>query len=70
MSVVGFDDIEIADRFIPSLTTIRQNRTQLGVLAATTLMDLLSGRGAATKNPVQLIDVLLIKRGSTAGLTA
>jgi len=68
MSVVGFDDIEIADRFIPSLTTIRQNRTQLGVLAATTLMAQLSGRATTSPDNVQLVDVLLIKRGSTAQL--
>lgn len=68
MSVVGFDDIEIADRFIPPLTTIRQNRTQLGVLAATTLMGHLSGRGATSADNVQLVDVLLVPRGSTAPL--
>jgi LacI family repressor for deo operon, udp, cdd, tsx, nupC, and nupG len=67
-SVVGFDDIEIADRFIPSLTTIRQNRTQLGVLAATTLLGQLSGRAVAAQDNVQLVDVLLIKRGSTAAI--
>lgn len=68
ISVVGFDDIEIADHFIPPLTTIRQNRTQLGVLAATTLMGYLSGRSAQNDANVQLVDVLLIKRGSTAQL--
>ncbi|MGJ8527831.1 LacI family DNA-binding transcriptional regulator [Maritalea sp.] len=68
MSVVGFDDIEIADRFIPSLTTVRQNRTQLGVLAATTLLGHLSGRDNLTSDNLQLVDVLLINRDSTAAL--
>lgn len=30
ISVIGFDDLPIAARFIPSLTTIRQDRTDLG----------------------------------------
>jgi len=68
ISVVGFDDIEIADRFIPSITTIRQNRTQLGVLAATTLLGQLSGRASGSPDNVQLVDVLLIKRDSTAAI--
>ncbi len=68
MSVVGFDDIEIADRFIPSLTTVRQNRTQLGVLAAATLLGHLSGRDNPPSDNLQLVDVLLINRESTAPL--
>ena len=66
VSVIGFDDIAIAYRFIPSLTTIRQNRIQLGVLAATTLMNSLSGRSMPAENNVQLVDVLLVERESTA----
>ncbi len=69
VSVIGFDDIAIAYRFIPSLTTIRQNRIQLGVLAATTLMNSLSGRSMPAENNVQLVDVLLVERESTAPLS-
>jgi len=68
MSIVGFDDLEISGRFIPSLTTVRQNRTQLGVLAATTLIGHLSGRHSAVSEGIQLVDVLLIDRESTARL--
>ncbi|MCF4098133.1 LacI family DNA-binding transcriptional regulator [Maritalea mediterranea] len=68
ISVVGFDDIEIAGSFIPSLTTIRQNRTQLGVLAASYLLDQIAGRVHPPAKQVQEIDVKLIPRQSTAQL--
>lgn len=68
VSVVGFDDIEIADSFIPSLTTIRQNRTQIGVLAASYLLDQLANRLPPQTASVQQIDVKLIARQSTAPL--
>lgn len=68
ISVVGFDDIEIAGSFIPSLTTIRQNRTQIGVLAASYLLDQLANRLPPQTTPVQQVDVKLISRQSTAPL--
>jgi LacI family repressor for deo operon, udp, cdd, tsx, nupC, and nupG len=68
ISVVGFDDIEIAGSFIPSLTTIRQNRTQIGVLAASYLLDQLANRLPPQTTPVQQVDVKLIPRQSTAPL--
>lgn len=66
ISVVGFDDIEIAGSFIPSLTTIRQNRTQIGVLAASYLLDQIANRMADNTAQVQEIGVKLIERQSTA----
>ncbi|TDQ66085.1 LacI family transcriptional regulator [Maritalea mobilis] len=68
ISVIGFDDIEIAGSFIPSLTTIRQNRTQIGVLAASYLLDQLANRLPPQTTPVQQVDVKLIPRQSTAPL--
>lgn len=38
VSVVGFDDIDIAEIFIPALTTIRQPRVGMGESAAETLL--------------------------------
>ena len=65
ISVVGFDDIDISEFYVPSLTTIRQNRHGLGVRAALALRDRLSrpGEGPATELP---ISVELIVRDSTA----
>lgn len=44
MSVVGFDDIVIASHMTPRLTTIRQDRYDVGVLAATLLLNLINGQ--------------------------
>jgi len=38
VSVVGFDDIQSASYYVPSLTTIRQPLQTMGALAATTLL--------------------------------
>ncbi|NOZ31830.1 MAG: LacI family transcriptional regulator [Alphaproteobacteria bacterium] len=40
-SVVGFDDIEVAARLSPPLTTMRQARPRIGFLAANALIDIL-----------------------------
>lgn len=62
ISVVGFDDIPIAKASDPPLTTIRQNRRQLGKSAYSTL-------NALTLNiPLSktILRAQLIQRGSTA----
>lgn len=43
-SVVGFDDIPFAKNIAPSLTTVRQPRSQIGEIAMTHLLDHLPGR--------------------------
>lgn len=64
ISVVGFDDIEMSGSYVPSLTTIRQDRHQLGRRAAEVLLDRLT-------SPQQLpqaeaaIPVELVVRAST-----
>lgn len=42
--LVGFDDVVLARIVTPSLTTVRQPMRQLGVMAASLLLDLLSGQ--------------------------
>lgn len=42
ISVIGFDDLPIASRLTPALTTIRQNRSDLGKSAASLLDNLLT----------------------------
>lgn len=44
LSVVGFDDIEVASYVTPALTTIHQSRLQLGQLAMEMALDLLDGQ--------------------------
>jgi DNA-binding LacI/PurR family transcriptional regulator len=44
VSVVGFDDIQIAVHTMPSLTTVRQPLQKMGELAARTLLSRIEGR--------------------------
>ena len=68
VSVVGFDDIDIARYYAPSLTTIRQQTRELGVEAAVALLDRLNGTDTAitTATEILLLEVELIQRSSTA----
>lgn len=62
ISVVGFDDIEMAAFYDPALTTIRQDRRKLGRRAAEVLVARLNGRDA----PGEVLAVTLVDRGTTA----
>ena len=71
LSVVGFDDIELSEYYVPALTTIRQFRRQLGARAAQLLLDRLGGRAPAPAGgQVLTVDVELVVRDSTAALPA
>jgi LacI family transcriptional regulator/LacI family repressor for deo operon, udp, cdd, tsx, nupC, and nupG len=61
LSLVGFDDIDLARYMTPPLTTVQQPRVRLGNLATQLLLDLLAGR------PVQnhVLPPKLIERAST-----
>jgi LacI family repressor for deo operon, udp, cdd, tsx, nupC, and nupG len=65
ISVVGFDDIEMSEYYVPALTTIRQDRRQLGRRAAEVLLKRLSGAGGVHA-PEAAIPVELVIRASTA----
>lgn len=67
ISVVGFDDIEMSEYYVPALTTIRQDRNKLGQRAAQVLLERLSGKEVSQK-PEAPIPVELIVRSSTAPL--
>ena len=68
LSVIGFDDINIASYVTPPLTTIHQPKVQLGRLAAEVLLDyqsdLLNGRPGQN----HLLLPTLMLRASTAQL--
>lgn len=66
MSVIGFDDIELARRYIPPLTTIRQPRTDLGIAAAELLLTQMETEGTAASPTRRTLPVELVVRGSTA----
>lgn len=61
ISIVGFDDINIASYCCPKLTTIRQDKYKLGYQAAQLLIDMLENR---TKNRKILLANRLIERES------
>lgn len=64
ISVVGFDDIAFASIFSPPLTTISQQRKELGQRAALLLLDSIRGSSSEPRNIV--IDHTLIQRASTS----
>lgn len=71
ISVVGFDDIDMSQYYIPALTTIRQDRHRLGHRAAQCLLDRLKPSAAPRNNHVNdhandMIEVELVVRDSTA----
>jgi LacI family transcriptional regulator/LacI family repressor for deo operon, udp, cdd, tsx, nupC, and nupG len=62
LSIIGFDDVEIAQYITPPLTTMHQPKATLGRTAMQMLLDLLD------KRPVQnhVLPPTLVQRGSTA----
>lgn len=63
ISVVGFDDIPLAARVAPALTSIRQPIAEIGVRAVEVLLAVLDGR---VPEPVPPLPVELVLRSSTA----
>ncbi|MEP5630714.1 MAG: LacI family DNA-binding transcriptional regulator [Tateyamaria sp.] len=66
VSVMGFDDIELAAQFIPSLTSIRQDRLLIGEIAATMLMERIEKPNAQHRASPTVLPVSLVARDSTA----
>ncbi|MNW49556.1 HTH-type transcriptional repressor PurR [compost metagenome] len=63
MSIIGYDDIEMAKYLTPALTTIRQNTYALGSRAADMLICSIEG-GSEAKPQSDQIPVELVVRGS------
>ena len=63
MSVVGFDDIEMASAVLPALTTVRMPSADIGRAAAARLLARLAGEPVAR---CEQLPTLLITRASTA----
>ncbi len=70
ISVIGFDDIDVAMAYAPPLTTMRQPRNEIGRRATRTLIDILEGeRSDRTPERVVLVSELVI-RASTAPVSS
>ena len=63
VSVVGFDDIPLADHYCPALTTVRQPHRELGTTAVRMLLERIHNVAASIPN--QLLEGKLIVRAST-----
>ena len=61
LSVVGYDDVDLARYVTPPLTTVHQPKLRLGELAMQMLLAILEGRPVAN----QLLPVNLVVRAST-----
>src|SRR5438874_10239208 len=64
LSIIGFDDIDMAAYTIPPLTTIRQPRFELGQRAMHMMLNLLDGQEPEN----QIVPGKLVVRQTTAGL--
>ncbi len=70
-SVIGFDDVPMAELSTPGLTTIRQPMERMGKYAAEVVGDQIS-QGSVRKagEPLKLLEPELVMRQSTAALEA
>jgi LacI family transcriptional regulator, galactose operon repressor len=64
VAVVGYDDLEAAALAHPPLTTIRQDRQELGTLAATRAIELIENPDVTPR--VTVLPVELVVRGSSS----
>jgi LacI family transcriptional regulator len=63
LSIIGLDDIDLASRVTPTLTTIALPRYEIGKLAMNSLLNLISNPSQLNNN--QIVTTSLIVRGST-----
>lgn len=66
VSVMGFDDIDLAEQFIPPLTTIKQDRLMIGDTAAKMLMARIISPFDTQTDHAAVVPVSLVIRQSTA----
>lgn len=68
ISLIGFDDIAVAEYFDPPLTTMRQPREKIGRMATRTLIDIIEGI-ASENEPIHVVLTSdLIVRESTEAI--
>jgi LacI family transcriptional regulator len=66
LSVVGFDDIRLAQFTIPPLTTVQLSQKELAKIAFEALMHSVNGHLARPGKTEYRLDTNLVLRGSTA----
>jgi LacI family transcriptional regulator len=63
ISVVGFDDIDLAAMASPPLTTVRVPKREFGSIAARTILRMVQGD---ENRPVIVMPVQMVERGSVS----
>ena len=58
ISIIGYDDLEFLQYASPSLTTVAQNKAEIGIIAAKNLIDMINGE---ERDSVE-VDVEVIER--------
>ena len=66
LAVLGVDDDEICEQTVPTLSSIKPNFRNAGVLAALRLMEVAAGDAAAASGEVAFGDLGVVRRASTA----
>jgi len=66
LSIVGFDDIDVASFTIPPLTTVSQSGVEMGRTAATMLLDMIEAADDAEPVADVVVEPRLVVRESTA----
>ena len=66
LSVVGYDDIDLAPYTIPPLTTVTQTGVAMGHAATTLLLDMLDQNLAREEVPDIILPTSLVVRASTS----
>lgn len=66
LSLIGFDDVELASMSYPPLTTVRQPKYGVGRAAVEIVNELLSGQDKEPRH--RIVDVELVERASVARL--
>lgn len=69
ISIVGFDDIEVAKMLVPPLTTVRNSRTELGKVAFKRLLRMMQSTGLDADAPIKwTVPTRIIERQSVRRL--
>ena len=63
VSVIGFDDIDLCEIVNPTLTTIKQPKTEMGRCAAHLLLDLMQNEHVPDGK--HIFEGIIVKRNST-----
>src|SRR5258707_6366050 len=70
LSLIGFDDMPLAELLQPPLTTVRQSARDLGAEGTRVLLDLVAGKPVKrteTRLPVELIKRSSVRKRSSSG---